>query len=94
MYHSTTRIVLNVRLLLTLCAPCVFRQVDVDRNCNNPQYQMLDKSTGEYQKQREMSIYFEVCLISVSYTHILSGTVCSVCYCPLLFHRSTAPTRR
>ena len=34
--------------------------VDVDRNNHNPQYQVLNKETGEYEKQREQSIYFEV----------------------------------
>ena len=33
--------------------------VDVDRNCKNEQYQMLQED-GSYKAQREMSIYFEV----------------------------------
>lgn len=38
--------------------PCVMLNVDVDRICNNSQYQMLEN--GEWKRQREMSIYFEV----------------------------------
>ena len=40
--------------------PCIMLNVDVDDQCNNSQYQMLDKESNEYVKQREMSIYFEV----------------------------------
>ena len=45
---------------LKISYPCVMLNVDVDRNCANPQYQRLDPSTGEYVKQREQSIFFEV----------------------------------
>ena len=40
--------------------PCSMLNVDVDRDCHNAQYQRLDPETGEYVKQREQSIYFEV----------------------------------
>ena len=43
----------------TISYPCVMLNVDVDRNCNNGQYQMLQPD-GTYKAQREMSIYFEV----------------------------------
>ena len=43
----------------TLSYPCTMLNVDVDRNNHNPQYQRLNDD-GEYAKQREQSIFFEV----------------------------------
>ena len=44
----------------TLSYPCTMLNVDVDRNNHNPQYQVLNKESGVYDKQREQSIFFEV----------------------------------
>ena len=43
-----------------LSYPCTMLNVDVDVNNHNSQYQRLDPETGDYVKQREQSIYFEV----------------------------------
>ena len=39
--------------------PCTMLNIEVDERCNNAQYQMLG-ADGNYVKQREMSIAFEV----------------------------------
>jgi len=44
---------------LPISYPCIMLNVEVDSNCNNSQYQTRDEH-GNFTKQREMSIYFEV----------------------------------
>jgi DNA polymerase epsilon subunit 1 len=70
--------------------PCIMLNVDVDTNCNNSQYQTLNKDSMDYEKQREMSIYFEarleiaMDLVSRRVFLMTAGT----------FHRWTGRTRR
>lgn len=44
---------------LSISYPCIMLNVDVDKSCNNPQYQRQNER-GDFETQREMSIYFEV----------------------------------
>ncbi|KAL1527844.1 hypothetical protein AB1Y20_009223 [Prymnesium parvum] len=44
---------------LPISYPCIMLNVDVDKTCNNSQYQRQNEN-GEFTTQREMSIYFEV----------------------------------